>query len=121
MIRLASIAVLLSGAAEAQSVKLEEHEILSLLSGNTAVGVWEGATYRQYFDPDGSTIYAQEEARSTLGKWRVEDGEYQSIWPGDANWEGWFVMEFAGDHYWVSKATPPTPFSVLEGQQLIAE
>jgi hypothetical protein len=30
-------------------------------------------------------------------------------------------MEYAGDWYWVSKTTPPTPFEIVEGQQLVAE
>jgi hypothetical protein len=109
------------GAAQAQSVKLQSHEIGALLTGNTAVGEWQGAKYRQYFDADGSTIYAQEGTRSTLGQWRVENDEYQSIWKGDPDWEGWFVMEYAGAFFWVSKTTPPTPFEMLEGQQLVVE
>lgn len=108
-------------SAIAQSVKLQGHEIDALLSGNTAVGVWEGARYRQYFDPDGSTIYAQEGARSAVGEWRIDEDEYQSLWQGDADWEGWFVMEYAGAYYWVSKSTPPTPFRVEEGQHLVGE
>ncbi len=105
----------------AQSVKLKAHEIEILLSGNTAVGKWQGAPYRQFFGADGSTIYAQEGTRSTLGKWRIdaERDEYQSIWPRDTDWEGWYVMEYAGDFFWVSKNTPPTPFEVLEGQKLV--
>ena len=86
----------------------------------TAIPEYAGAysgVMRQYFDPDGSTIYAQENARSTLGQWRVEGEEFQSLWPSNNDWEGWFVMEFAGDFYWVSKTTPPTPFEVLEGSQ----
>lgn len=108
---------------QAQSVKLSADEIAILLSGNTAVGRWEGQRYRQYFDPDGSTIFAQDGARSTRGTWRVDPGtdEYQSLWPGDADWEGWFVMEYAGLWFWVSKSTPPTPFEVLPGQQLVSE
>ena len=107
----------------AQSVKLKAHEIEALLGGNTAVGKWQGAPYRQFFGPDGATIYAQEGARSTLGEWRVdpERDEYQSLWPRDSEWEGWFVMEYAGDYFWVSKNTPPTPFKVLEGQQLVSK
>lgn len=118
----ACVAVLASPAM-AQSVKLKAHEIEALLSGNTAVGQWNGIPYRQFFDADGSTIYAQEGARSALGQWRVdlENDEYQSIWPRDAEWEGWFVMEYASAFYWVSKSTPPTPFRVEEGQQLVAE
>ena len=118
---LASAIALLAAPALAQAVKLKPHEIEVLLSGNTAVGVWEGVNYRQYFDPDGSTIFAQEGTRSTRGEWRIDGEEYQSIWPGDTDWEGWFVMEFAGDFYWVSKSTPPTVFTVLEGEQLVAE
>jgi hypothetical protein len=87
------------------------------------VGVWDGVPYRQYFGADGVTIFAQDGARSARGEWRVDGDadEYQSIWAGDPDWEGWFVMEFAGDWYWVSRATPPTPFSMLDGEQLVAE
>ena len=117
------LALCVAWPAAAQSVKLQGYEIRALLTGNTAVGRWEGEKYRQYFDADGSTIYAQDGERSTLGEWRVDDElqEYQSIWPRDADWEGWFVMEYGGEFYWVSKATPPTKFEVLEGQQLVAQ
>ena len=121
MIRLAMSLALMAGAADAQSVKLSGYEIDILLSGNTAVGIWDGISYRQYFAPDGSTIFAQKDVRSTRGEWRVEGEEYQSLWSGDAEWEGWLVMEYAGQWYWVSKTTPPTPFDVLEGEKLIAE
>jgi len=106
--------------AAAQSVKLRPAEITALLQGNTAVGLWDGVPYRQYFGADGVTIFAQPGARSARGDWRVDEArsEYQSRWPGDTAWEGWFVMEYAGQWFWVSKATPPTPFEVVEGQQL---
>ncbi|MEO0486729.1 MAG: hypothetical protein AAF092_12560 [Pseudomonadota bacterium] len=108
---------------QAQAVKLSGDDIRALLTGNTAIGRWEGAPYRQYFGADGVTIYAQEGARSSRGAWRVDDNlqEYQSIWPRDAQWEGWFVMAFGNTFYWVSKTTPPTPFQVIEGQSLVAE
>lgn len=121
MMRLALAFAVLASPVAGQSVKLQDHEISALLSGNTAIGVWEGAAYRQYFDPDGSTIYAQEGARSAFGEWRVQDDAFQSRWPGDADWEGWLVMEYAGAFFWVSKTTPPTPFEVVEGQMLVAE
>ena len=124
IVRLFIIGLLcLSTPLSAQSVKLAAYEIKALLSGNTAVGKWEGARYRQYFDADGSTIYAQDGAQSTVGKWRVDDvtAQFQSKSGGDAMWEGWYVMEYAGAFYWVSKSTPPTPFNVVEGQSLSAE
>lgn len=109
--------------AMAQSVKLAAHEIDALLSGNTAIGKWQGTSYRQYFGDDGSTIYAQSGSRSALGQWRVDNtvDEYQSIWARDTQWEGWYVMEYAGAYFWVSKSTPPTPFQVVEGQKLVAD
>ena len=110
-------------SSAAQAVKLSGDEIRDLLTGNTAIGRWEGVKYRQHFGVDGVTIYSQEGARSTRGLWRVDDDleEYQSIWPRDADWEGWFVMTFGDTYYWVSKTTPPTPFQVLDGQQLVPE
>ena len=115
-----ALAVSLPSLLHAQSVKLQSYEINALLTGNTAVGIWNGQAYRQYFGTDGVTIYAQRGARSVRGEWRidVERHEYQSIWPRDEDWEGWFVMEWDGDFYWVSKSTPPTPFDIEEGQQL---
>ncbi|WP_273508818.1 hypothetical protein [Planktotalea frisia] len=124
MIRvLAACALLfLASSAHAQSVKLTAAQISDLLTGNTAVGKWDGARYRQFFGANGVTIYAQEGARSARGEWRIDQtrDEYQSIWPRDDAWEGWYVMEYAGAYYWVSKATPPTPFRVEQGEQLVA-
>ncbi len=117
---LVCLAMLWPAMASAQSVKLQAHEIAALLSGNTAIGTWNGVAYRQYFGADGVTLYAQNGARTARGEWRVDAQrqEYQSIWPRDKDWEGWFVMEFAGDFFWVSKSTPPTPFQMEQGQQL---
>ena len=86
----AAFAGVLATQAAAQSVKLQAHEITALLSGNTAVGRWQGNQYRQFFGADGQTIFAQEGTRSTLGQWRLdlERDEYQSLWPDDAEWEG---------------------------------
>lgn len=125
MIRvLAACALLLiANIATAQSVKLTAEQITNLLSGNTAVGKWDGVGYRQYFDGDGITIYVQDGAQSTRGEWRVDASrdEYQSIWSKDDAWEGWYVMEYVGVYFWVSKATPPTPFRVEQGEHLVEE
>lgn len=122
-ILLAALCAVIAVPAAAQSVKLKAHEITALLAGNTASGTWEGQKYRQYFGEDGVTLYAQDGARTARGAWRVdaERDEYQSQWPGDVDWERWYVMEYAGDFYWVSKSTPPTPFRLLPGEQLVAE
>lgn len=125
MIRIAALAFLLTTAtsASAQSVKLTAEQIVDLLTGNTAIGKWEGVRYRQFFGPDGTTIYVQDGARSARGEWRIDKkrDEYQSIWPNDQDWEGWYVMEYAGAYYWVSKSTPPTPFRVESGEHLVGD
>ncbi|MCK8462249.1 hypothetical protein MUY35_00115 [Aliiroseovarius sp. S1339] len=119
-VALAFLCALLAVPAVAQSVKLKAEDITALLTGNTAVGIWDGRAYRQYFDPDGTTIFAQEGTPSSQGEWRsdAERDEFQSIWPSDTEWEGWYVMEYLGDYFWVSKTTPPTPFKILNGRRL---
>lgn len=122
---LASALILAATALHAQpvAVQLDAEEVTALLIGNTAIGEWEGTPYRQYFGEDGVTLFAQPEARTTRGEWRVdpESDEYQSLWPGDAEWEGWIVMIWMDEYYWLSRTTPPTPFEVVEGQQLVEE
>lgn len=117
-------AIMVSAAmAQPLAVKLTADEIAGVLTGNTAVGTWDRVGYHQYFGDDGVTLFAQEGIRTARGEWRVDavEDEYQSLWPGDAEWEGWFIMQWEGTYYWVSRTTPPTPFEVLEGQQLVAE
>lgn len=118
---LVAIAVFVTGMAHAQSVKLTAVQISNLLTGNTAIGKWQGERYRQFFADDGQSIYAQKGTQNSVGKWRIdaEIDEYQSIWPSEQEWEGWYVMEFSGRYYWVSKSTPPTPFRVEKGRQLV--
>jgi len=121
VIRFACLFALCATAVNAQSAKLNSPEISALLTGNTAVGKWGGTPYRQYFGTDGKTIVAQPQVPSVHGQWRVEDDELQSRRTGDTVWEGWFVMEYAGVWYWVSKTTPPTSFEVVQGEHLTQE
>ena len=109
--------------AQPVAVQLDTEEVIELLTGNTAIGLWNDVPYRQYFGEDGVTLFAQPGARTTRGEWRVdpESDEYQSLWPGDTDWEGWIVMVWMDEYYWLSRATPPTPFEVVDGQQLVAE
>ncbi|MEJ6389419.1 hypothetical protein [Gymnodinialimonas ulvae] len=109
--------------AQPVAVQLDADEVTALLTGNTAIGDWDGVPYRQYFGEDGVTLFAQTEARTTRGQWRIdpESDEYQSLWPGDDDWEGWIVMVWMDEYYWLSRSTPPTVFEVVEGQQLVEE
>lgn len=118
MIRFLIALLICSSTVKAQSIKLEGAEIKSLLSGNTAVGVRDGVQYRQYFALNGNTSLRTNGGSLMLGKWRVKAAELQSQIPSGASWRGWFVMEYAGDWFWVSKTTPPTIFQVIEGKKL---
>ena len=95
-------------------------QIIDLLAGNTAIGLWNGAEYRQYFAKDGATIYAQKGSRSALGKWRVDPNtnQYQSWWK-TSGWEDWGVGVLEGVYFWVGTDQAPQSFEILLGQQLI--
>ena len=67
--------VLFANAAGADPVPLTAGEIEILLAGNTALGDWQGDTYRQYFATDGATIYAVEGRRSARGRRADLDGQ----------------------------------------------
>lgn len=106
--------------AFAGDVKLTASEIVDLLRGKTAVGFWQGTPYRQFFNADGSTIYAAKGQRSTLGKWRVDPSQdlYESWWEG-SGWEAWSVIRRDGKLYWTGAGVEAIAFQMLDGQQLV--
>ena len=110
------------GLVCAQEKTLTAAEIKQLLTGNTAVGRWVDHNYRQYFGDDGATIYAQENARSALGRWRINSAKnhYESWWER-AGWGAGYAIVVKDDvYYWVSSVggTEPQAFEVLPGSQL---
>ena len=107
----------------AEDRTLTADEIKALLSGNTAVGRWVDHNYRQYFGADGTTIYAQENTRSSTGRWRVnrKRNHYESWWQ-QSDWGAGFSIELRdGVYYWVSSTgtTAPQSFRVVAVQQLV--
>ena len=118
---LLSISALFFVGSCKKSSAINADEITTLLAGKTAIGVWAGSEYRQYFNPDGSTIYAQYGSRSALGKWRVntDTNQYESWWES-SGWESWRVTLENGTYYWVGDGGK-FAFEVVEGQQLIWE
>ncbi|RXV59470.1 hypothetical protein C6W92_15025 [Roseovarius sp. A46] len=109
------------GTAVAQAVqdKLTPPEIEALLGGNTIVGTWSGTPYRQYYGPDGTTLYVPEGGRADEGRWRTneETGEYESWWRST----GWtpyaLVRTEDGGHAWIN-GDGLEPFSVVPGRQI---
>jgi len=113
----------LTTPALAGPVQMSADEVAALLTGRTAVGVWAGARYRQWFAEDGLTIYAQEGARSSRGKWRVNNktDAYESWWGGDPSaWDVFVVLKDGETLFWSGPgAEPPVPFTMEDGQQLV--
>ena len=109
-----------SSLANAQSVKLTSVQISEILNGNTASGKWDGEVYHQYFDVDGNTTIIKAGDLKKIGKWKINDDteEFLSRFHGDIDWQSWFIMEYSGDYYWVSKKTPPTKFKIEIGNKL---
>lgn len=106
--------------AIAEPVILSANEIQKLLVGNTAKGLWQGGAYRQFFNKDGSTIYAPQRAQSVLGKWRVNpsNDRYESWWQF-SGWESYRVVRDDGNLFWLDDEDAKQLFIVLPGQQLI--
>ena len=115
-------ACLMPAPLAAQEAGLTAAEIEAMLRGNTAVGVWAGTPYRQWFAEDGDTIYAPKGQRSTRGKWRVnaEADLYESWWSGDL-WEAYGVVRDGDVLYWTDPAGERHAFEMVEGQQLVWE
>jgi len=119
------LTMLATTVAIADKKTLTAAEIKELLAGNTAVGTWIDHEYRQYFGADGSTIYAQKNTRSSLGRWRTNGtrNHYESWWE-QSDWGAGFSIVLESDvYYWVSSTgtTKPQAFTMLPGQQLLFE
>lgn len=113
--------LVISGASLAEEKTLSAAEIENLLQGNTAVGRWIDHNYRQFFNADGSTIYAQEKARSAVGRWRVNSttNQYESWWERAGWGSGYSILLKEGVYYWVSSGgTEPQAFELVPGQSL---
>jgi len=113
----------LATTAAADEQTLTATQIRALLSGNTAIGHWIDHNYRQYFDETGSTIYAQENTRSAVGRWRVntETHQYESWWDQSGWGSGYNIVLKDGTYYWIGGgASQPQPFTVETGQKLVA-
>lgn len=117
--------MLATTAAIADKKTLTAAEIKELLTGNTAVGTWIDHEYRQYFGADGSTIYAQKNTRSSVGRWRTNSARnhYESWWERIEWGAGYSIVLEEDVYYWVSSTgtTEPQAFTMVPGQQLVFE
>jgi len=104
----------------AEPVALTASEIESLLTGKTAVGDWKGRAYRQYFNEDGSTIFAMRRSQSTLGEWRVnsETDQYESKW-SEPEWEAYGLAREGSTLFWTGDDLEPQAFELVDGADLL--
>lgn len=127
MIRRLFIALMLCGLAlpglaeesgDAVTIPLSCTQIETLLGGNTLVGTWAGAGYRQYFGDGGFTMYVPDGGQADQGKWRAnhDTGQYESWW----RMTGWtpYTVVMTNDGYaWVN-GEALEPFRVYTGKQV---
>ena len=106
--------------ARADQQVVTANELSKLLTNNTIEGTWLGNPYRQFFNADGSTIYAPKSSASTLGDWRLhyEKNLYESWWRR-SGWSSYQVVEQDGQFFWHSDREGLQPFKILPGQQLV--
>ena len=111
--------LLVAGTAEAEQRKLPAGEISAALSGKTAIST-AGAPYRQYFDPNGVTLYLPDGGAIDPGKWRVDAGKQQYCsWWARGGWSCYDVFQTAEDeNLWRSASGRDYPARLVEGRQL---
>jgi hypothetical protein len=107
-----------STVSHAEHRVLAGHEIFDLLAGNTAMGVSGGTAFRQYYYPDGQTIWLMEGGEPANGRWRLtEEGEYCVLFRfGD--WACYAVTADGDSAIWVREGNRPFPARVVKGRQL---
>ncbi len=112
-------ALVLGNSAEfafAQESNMSADEIVRLLSGNTAEGVWDGTAYKSYFAGDGTTVFAPANADALAGKWRVNsDNDQLESFFDAVGWTGYKVLRTDTGFAWF-KDGKTYPFAVLEGR-----
>ena len=105
--------------ASAAADPLTGSQIAALISGNTTVGLWHGAPYRQSFRTDGTTIYAQQGSRSSLGHWRITEtsNTFETLWPNE-DWTAYGVDRTGTTLSWIDAAGTLHPFDIETGENL---
>lgn len=99
---------------------MTQAEFETLIAGNSIVGVWGEAEYRQYFHNSGSTTYVERGGSPSQGYWRIDSGgRYCSTWPPSSH-ESCYDVERDGDELiWHVPSTELTYSSiVVTGKQL---
>lgn len=115
---LAALLLLAATAAGAAERKLSADEIRGLLAGKTAVST-QGSPYRQYFDPNGVTLYLPEGGSEDRGKWEADETKQQYCsWWERGGWSCYDLYETEEGILWRGAGGSEYPARLLEGRQL---
>ena len=105
--------------ALAETKVLNTSQIQDLLTGNTAVGDWNGRPYRQHFSSAGRTTYEEKGAPQSYGQWKAEADQYMSWWEGS----GWSAYQIGqtdeGAYVWISSDKSERSFVIESGFKMI--
>ena len=106
-------------ASFAEERALDKEAMLTILTGNTAVGESEGGPWRQYFDADGSTPYIVKGREPDMGKWKITDDDKYMSWWEPSGWST-YTMTGEGDRVtWIAEqGGAEYPARMIEGKQL---
>jgi hypothetical protein len=82
--------LLMAGAAQADSAKLDGAAITALLAGHEVTYADDS---KQSFASDGGTVYTKD--RPSTGQWQVRGDQYCSVWPPSDHWACYDVTQDA--------------------------
>jgi len=124
MIRLGLTLLLVATVTPALAAEraLSAAETQKLLAGNTVLGTGESGATRQYFDPNGDTLFIAADGAPSDGRWRMEGDQYCSTWPPAQHWSCYAVQ---GDPdatpqtiRWIDREGFASPGTVVKGNQI---
>ena len=103
-VALALLCVLAPATVSAEERRLTSADIQALLADNTARGEHRGRATRQYFDPNGRTLYQTENGGLEAGRWStaVETDKYCSHW-AMGGWSCYDVLTDGEVYFWFQK------------------
>ncbi len=102
-----------------EEVRLVGSEIRETLMDKTAISTDPDWPYRQYFQSDFTTIYAETGKRSSLGKWKTGNDLYCSLWAA-ADWECYQLWKTGKGIVWIAELNAVRyPARLVDGQQLL--
>lgn len=111
--------ILLQGD-EQPVVDMSRQEFTDFISGNSLLGIWGSAKYKQHFTPQGQTSYQEARNRPSDGTWRInEAGQYCSVWPPSPTEVCYKAQRQGAKLLWYTSEGKVFPADLFEGNILL--